>query len=361
VKLHLKRLRCEECGKRFRPAVAFLACLKGVNLTGKLRQACTLAGASWPYETAAGVLKELCGAEVSPETVRRMTVHAGEQELVEQVREAEAFVSPTARGIRIQREKELAGPIKPRDEGPELLMVGLDGGWIPGREQRGGMEGKVGVVATETEDIGNGRRRLSERRYVATFGDSEELGLLTYQAASELGGEDASRQVVVGDGANWIKEEAGMHFPWAVKILDWPHVARAVYRGVRAALPGKERQKERSKCSPRLLDWLWEGKTSEAVDGLKELRPDGDQEPVPALEETIRYIDGQRDWMGDYAAWQAEGYPIGSGLVERAVELVINRRLKRQGMRWLRNNAGALVALRVATINHRWLAPPKDA
>jgi hypothetical protein len=41
-------------------------------------------------------------------------------------------------------------------------------------------------------------------------------------------------------------------------------------------------------------------------------------------------------------------------MVEREVALVINRRMKRQGMRWRRENADALVALRTHTINATW-------
>jgi hypothetical protein len=43
-----------------------------------------------------------------------------------------------------------------------------------------------------------------------------------------------------------------------------------------------------------------------------------------------------------------------SGLVEREVALVINRRMKRQGMRWKRANATAVVALRVQRFNDDW-------
>ncbi len=83
----------------------------------------------------------------------------------EQLEKAEEIISPKAADIRQQREVEFSqvlrlcsgqvlrlcsGQVLPRgDEGeaPELLMVGLDGGWVPSREQAGGMEGKVGVIA----------------------------------------------------------------------------------------------------------------------------------------------------------------------------------------------------------------------
>ncbi len=45
---------------------------------------------------------------------------------------------------------------------------------------------------------------------------------------------------------------------------------------------------------------------------------------------------------------------MGSGLVERAVELVFNRRLKKRGMRWCRDNADAVVALRTCRLNDEW-------
>jgi hypothetical protein len=132
--------------------------LGGANATAKLRQACILAGASWPYATAAAVLHDLCvcGATISPEWLRQLTNAAGATVMAEAAR---ALASPTGAEARSQQ----AAP------GPSLLMVGLDGGWAPSRDQAGGMEGMVGVVAGEAEAIGRGRRRLTRRCSVATF------------------------------------------------------------------------------------------------------------------------------------------------------------------------------------------------
>ena len=83
---------------------------------------------------------------------------------------------------------------------------------------------------------------------------------------------------------------------------------------------------------------------------LADLLPAG-AEPVAVLDDALTYLATQRDWLGDYGAWQAAGEPVGSGLVERAVAVVINWRMKRRGMRWRRTNATAIVALRVAILN----------
>jgi hypothetical protein len=75
------------------------------------------------------------------------------------------------------------------------MLVGLDGGWVGSREQRGGMEGKVAVVSSKVEDLPlhvhasplswsqraprrppRQRHRLAKRRYVATFESSKHLG-----------------------------------------------------------------------------------------------------------------------------------------------------------------------------------------
>jgi hypothetical protein len=218
------------------------------------------------------------------------------------------------------------------------------------------MEGKIGVVASQVAPVGkHGRHRLSRRRYVATFGPAEEVGLLTYAAACELEATQARQQVVLGDGADWIKTQAEEHFPDAVKILDWPHLWRKIRAAVRALQPGKHpaRRAWRKRQYEVLLPLLWAGEREAALQHLQQLRPASGDGP-PAWEEAIAYLETQQDWLGNYAHWQEQGYPVGSGLVERAVALVINVRMKKRGMRWKRANATAVVALRVHHINTDW-------
>lgn len=351
--LHLRRLRCEECGRCVRPADAFLAVLDGMNVTARLREACVLAGSSWPFQTAALVLRGLCGAEISGEWVRRLTVAAGADAARRQADAATRLVTPTMVDIRAERAHHPTPLGAPAQSGTRLL-VGLDGGWVPSRDQAGGMEGKVGVVATETAPVGRrGRQRLTRRRYVATFGNAERVGLLTYAAAHAVGGAQAAQQTILGDGADWIKTQADLHFPDATKILDWPHLARVVHKAIRAARPGRAHRQVRREAHVLVPALLWDGEVEAAATELADLLPTS-AEPVTALDDALSYLASQRDWIGDYGAWRDAGEPVGSGLVEREVALVINRRLKRQGMRWRRANADALVALRTRTINDTW-------
>lgn len=357
VQLQLRRLHCRTCARQFRPSRGCLADLGAANVTRELAAVSALAGASWPYQTAAQVLHDLSGAQVSPEEVRQLTIAAGMREAEQQRQEAARLVAPTADDVRAQRgERDGEGTL--RRPAVERLVVGLDGGWIPSREQAGGMEGKVGVVSTGVEAVGKqGRHCLTPRRYVATFGSSEQVGALAYAAATALGAVDgraaeAREQFVLGDGAAWIHTQAELHFPDARGILDWAHAERALHQAIRAACPGRANRSRRRDLHRAIPDRLWHGDLDATLAALVALRPTGSgAEPVARLEQTIRYLQGQRAWVRDYAAWQEAGYPVGSGLVERAVFVVINRRMKGQGMRWRRANADAVAALRVRELN----------
>ena len=358
---------CDACGAGPCAGVSSRPGLPGgvgsSHVTPELAAVGALAGASWPYAAAARVLRRLSGAQISAEEVRRLTNAAGKREAAQQAQEAQRLVTPTADDVRAEREQELRYPTTPS---VERLVVGLDGGWIPSRDQDGEMEGKVGVVATGSEAVGtHGRQRLSPRCYVATFGSSERVGALAYAAATQLGavgGPVAAReQFVLGDGASWIHTQATLHFPQARAVLDWAHAERALHQAIRAACPGRANRARRRDLHHAIPDLLWHGDVDGTLCVLAALRPTAPSaEPVGRLEQTIRYLTTQRAYLGNYAAWQDAGEPVGSGLVERGGCVVINRRMKGQGMRWRRVNADAVVALRVRELNVDGAADDED-
>lgn len=91
----------------------------------------------------------------------------------------------------------------------------------------------------------------------------------------------------------------------------------------------------------------------DALDILTGLRAAEKAERLEPLELAIHYIEGQRGWIGDYGAWRKLWLLVGSGLVE----LVINWRAKRRGMRWKRENVNAVVVIWVRQINGTREAP----
>src|SRR5260370_29634782 len=69
---------------------------------------------------------------------------------------------------------------------------------------------------------------------------------------------------------------------------------------------------------------------------------------------THQLLETQHDWLGNYKQWREQGYPVGSGQMERAVAVVINMRLKKRGMRRKRANTTAIMDLRGPRISAEW-------
>jgi hypothetical protein len=363
-----QRFRCQGCGRRWCPANRLFAELKGGTVSRPLQEAAMLAGCSWPYRAASSLLKRLSGAQISAEEIRLLTNRGGKQRAVQQQEEAERACSSAAK----------EAPAAPKAEQP--MLVGLDGGWVGSREQRGGMEGKVAVVCSQVADLPmptysttfswserggprqppRQRHRLAQRRYVATFGPARHLGQGAKAAAQTLDSDPSRSVVIVADGANWIKKEQQRHFPQATCILDWAHLWREVSHAIRTAARARSlSQRERDYQLYLHRSWLWHGSVEQALQGLRTLGQGLDAEPLEIMNQAITYLEHQRPWIGSYEHWRKLGYPVGSGMIERAVALVINRRLKKRGMRWCRPNATAVVALRTDLLNEDWILPQR--
>ena len=55
-----------------------------------------------------------------------------------------------------------------------------------------------------------------------------------------------------------------------------------------------------------------------------------------------------------YQEFREEGYPLGSGTVESGCKNLVTRRMKGPGMRWSRNGAQNMLALRAEYLSDRW-------
>src|SRR3989440_4419475 len=141
VQVPRRRFRCQACGRRWCPATSLFSELAGGTVSWPSQEAAGLAGCSWPYRAASAVLKRLSGAQISAEEIRLLTNRQGKQRAAHQQEEAERACSSPAS----------EAPSAEKAEHP--LLVGLDGGWVCSREQRGGMEGKVAVVCSQVEDL----------------------------------------------------------------------------------------------------------------------------------------------------------------------------------------------------------------
>jgi hypothetical protein len=69
--------------------------------------------------------------------------------------------------------------------------------------------------------------------------------------------------------------------------------------------------------------------------------------------ENLAYLE-KRELQMQYPSFVAQGWPIGSGMVESANKVVVEARLKGAGMHWSRASVNPLLALRNAVCTDRW-------
>jgi len=350
VRLRRQRERCTGCGRHFQPDDAVLQpVLSGGRLSPRLRELAALCGASWPYRQAAAVLGQLRGVPLAAETVRTVVGTIGQEVARVMAAAGAAAVTSPARTI---------GPRRPS---PPELVVEVDGAWIHGHDNPHGLEVKVGVVHTGSERVGRTRHRLRARRLTATAQGVAAFRPLLTAAIDQLNGFAAPVQTLLGDGAGWIWRLGDDDLPAATKVLDRWHLHEARRRALRAALPDKA---ARAPWSTRLEERLDVGDVPGALAVLQELLA---AVPHPALTEFAGYLTVLAPHIPNYAERRAAGARIGSGAIEKGVDLVANRRLKgRRGMRWWRDRVEGVVALRLALLNDDWAhyiapapAPPK--
>jgi transposase len=315
VRLARQRRRCRACGRIFQPLDPLLGAGSGRATTG-LRQAAMLAAASWPFATAVWLLHALSGAEVSAEWVRQVAKAAG------QVAAETASQAATA---LVVGERRVEPPTVPAQG-----LIALDGGYVQSHDNPAGA-----VLATGRERVGRERWRLTGRRYVASFGSAATFGPLVYQVAAAAG---MAQAALLGDGAGW-------HYPRAERRLDLWHLLR---RGHEALLAEELPEAEAQALWVELAGRLRRGEVEPARELVQQhLRG-------PAGGGFAGYLASQREWIVDAEMLLAQGEIVGSGAIEKGVDLVLNRRFKgRRGMGWGRAKANAIVTLRTHILNRQ--------
>lgn len=234
------------------------------------------------------------------------------------------------------------------DARPSRLYVSMDaakahtgGGWH---------DIKTGVVFEGKRPPRDSERKTDEMqgaRYVAIQETSEEFGRRLYARALASGAEHARQVVVIGDGAEWIWNEAAIHFHGSVEILDYYHACEHIWSLANTFYgEGSSNGKRWAETHCRKL------KRAGPTSLLRALcrRKARTAEQKESLRRELAYIRTHRKRM-QYPKYLARDMMIGSGPVESACKVVVGQRLKQAGMRWSEDGADAILALRTAVLN----------
>jgi len=168
----------------------------------------------------------------------------------------------------------------------------------------------------------------------------------TDREAQRRGFDQASRRVMLGDGAAWIWNLADDLFPGAIQIVDLFHakqhlsdVAKVIY-GAGTDLAHQWARLRHDELDAGHLRALCHA-----------LRPHAHTHPD--VRRCWDYVTHHRRRMR-YPTFRAQGLCVSSGVVEAGCKGAIGTRLKRPGMHWTVAGADAIIALRCCRLSGRF-------
>ena len=191
------------------------------------------------------------------------------------------------------------------------------------------------------------KREAVQARYLSGLYELHDLGPLMRTLADRVGMEQAEVWIGLTDGGNGLEGFLQKNFnrPDLVLILDFYHPSSYLEKLAKALHPSDdEKSKSQAEQWCRLLkeeggattlsvlrNWDWPARKSQAL-----------REQLETIEEYF----GKNVHRMEYPEYQAEGWQIGSGVVESACKTVVGQRLKGAGKRWGEEGAHALCHVR---------------
>jgi len=313
---------CDHCHVSFAP----LDCGLGIPPSGgsieRTRRVCHAAATARSFETAADILREHDGIELSSKQVRVIAEMEGGKLVAQSKREVEAF--------------KTGGLTFAQAPTPDLVVVTADGGRVQTRQaedDNGWKEDKVGGVydasphkdtlAATAEDYEGAKAKI--KTYMASMAGWEEFGWMLCVEAMRRGYGHAKDKLFISDGAESLKSMRQMHFKDAIFILDWYHAVEHLANCAKAAFSiGSD---EYQRWYKRLKQKLWAGDVDAILRAIKkeslrmgEPEPkEPESSPRVVLHRNLGYFENNRAGL-DYPRFRAEGWPIGSGIAEGAVK-----------------------------------------
>lgn len=288
-----------------------------------------------PFEKAAELMEDFMGIGVGKGLARRYTEAAGA--MYEQMQDEEVE--------RLEKEAPKA------QQGAERIQISADGAMVPllhgvWGEVRTLVIGEVqpavernGEMVVETQDLSYFSRKVSAEAF-------QRLALVEMH---RRGVENAKEVASIMDGAEWEQGFTDYHCPRATRILDFPHAAEHV-NSIGEFLHGEHTPESQIWLGERLHRLKHEG-PDELLLEFQQLQQQHPQAQVIAS--NLAYLEKRKAQM-EYPRFQAQGWPIGSGIVESGNKLVVEARLKGSGMHWAEANVNPMLALRNVICSDRW-------
>ena len=287
------------------------------------------------FERAAELLEEFLGIAVDKSMAQRYTERAGA--IYVQTQEEEV--------IRLEREMPEAAA------GAEKMQISADGAMVPLLH---GIWAEVrtlviGEVEANKGEQGEGELHARNLSYFSRKVSAQEFQRQALVEVQRRGVENAKEVAAVMDGADWEQSFIDFHCPQAVRILDFAHAAQHI-NPIGEHLLGEHTPESQAWLKERLHLLKHEGPDTllNEFEKLQRKHPD-----AQAISSNLAYLKKRKAQLR-YPLFQAQGWPIGSGIVESGNKLVVEARLKGAGMHWAEEHVNPMLAIRNILCSGRW-------
>jgi hypothetical protein len=288
-----------------------------------------------PFERAAELLEEFLGIAISKSMAQDYTEAAGA--VYVQMQEEEVS--------HLEREMPEA------TRGTEKMQISADGAMVPLLHGIWAEVRTLVIGEVETRKREQGEQEIHARNlsYFSRKVNAQEFQRLALVEMQRRGVENAKAVAAVIDGADWEQNFVDFHCPQAVRILDFAHAAQHINQ-IGEWVHGEH--------TPESQAWL-----KERLHRLKHAGPDAllsefeklqrKHPEAQAISSNLAYLKKRKAQM-QYPLFQAQGWPIGSGIVESGNKLVVEAHPKGAGMHWAEAHINPMLALRNIQCSARW-------
>jgi len=344
IHVRLRRYRCPDCDTWHCPGQEALRLRPRQRMTRRVEELLCRFGLSWGFSLAARLVAGvLPGVTVSAKTVERSVARCAQAVAARE----DAASAALAHDERAETVPETAFAH------PRRLYVGLDGVLVRGRQAKSWLEIQVGSLWSawrELPDRTHPRREITDATVVARAQGWEALGRQVWRLFVQRGGAalPPAEIVVLGDGASGIRSLWELHFGEARAILDPWHLWEKVKERSRQVL-GKG-EAARLACR-EVYQALKVGAVEDAQELVREW-PVRREEGRKWQERLLGYLERNREIIRNTQQLREAGYMVGSGLTEKANDLVVVPRMKNGKMHWAPRGANGVALLRARVFNH---------
>lgn len=318
-----------KANKLFRPFsnVSRVKC-RGYSLP--LERAVTDFGADVPYGKVVEKMQEHYGLGIPSSTVRLIT-------------EKHAYQFENMKKVEAPKEAILIN----ETDGSMVPIVEID----PAKKEEKKDSRKARKVSWKELKLSfsRGKDKLT-RFYAGGICTAEEAGKKMLECALLAGMKEGTYIHALGDGAPWIAEQVKLNFcNRSGYLIDFFHLCEylseaAIWCDIFEPKKWIEESKEKLKT----------GRHKEVFEEIANKYVSLDnQEADNGLTRCYRYMEKRLDCI-NYQQALSRGLPIGSGEIESSHRHVVQKRLKIAGAWWKKENANAILNLRMGRLNGYW-------